>query len=383
MCAFRLLFKEMAHRKLNASLSFLGILAAVALFVAYFTTAEASQRETTRLARDIGFNLRIIPLETDMERFWLTGFSDLTMPEEVVERLARYEGVFLSFNHLVATLQAKLEVGERQILLTGLAPALTAPDQKKQPMGFSIPAGTVIVGHHVAQQFGLKQGAAIELGAYQFRVARCLAESGTDDDLRVFGLLSDVQRVLNLHGRINEIKAIDCLCLTSDEEPLEVLRTELAGILPEAKVLQLRTIADARARQRQTAARYAAFLTPVLLAAASAWVGVLATLNVRERRLEIGILRALGYGSSRIAGLFLGRAILLGIAGATGGYFLGSALAVHFGPGIFQVTANAIGAVPLLWLWAVIVAPAFAALASFIPAILAVIQHPAEILREA
>ena len=33
--------------------------------------------------------------------------------------------------------------------------------------------------------------------------------------------------MLNLEGRINEIKAIDCLCLTTDQEPLKILRAEL------------------------------------------------------------------------------------------------------------------------------------------------------------
>lgn len=249
-------------------------------------------------------------------------------------------------------------------------------------MGFAIEPGNVHVGYQVAREFGLKKGDSLELGSRPFRVAQCLAESGTDDDIRVFGLLSDVQQILNRPGRINEIKAIDCLCLTSDQDPLKLLRVELAKALPEAKVLQLRAIADARARQRQTAAKYATFLTPVLLAAAAAWVGVLAVLNVRERKLEIGLLRALGYGSVPIAALFLARAILLGIVAAAGGYVLGSVLAVHFGSEIFLVTAKSIRALPSLLLWAAIAAPAFAALASFIPAVLAVLQDPAEILRE-
>ena len=86
----RLVLRELVHRKLNALLSALGILSAVALFVAYLTTAEASHRETTRLARDIGFNLRIIPRETDMERFWADGYSDRTMSEDTVQRLANH-----------------------------------------------------------------------------------------------------------------------------------------------------------------------------------------------------------------------------------------------------------------------------------------------------
>ena len=378
----RLIWKELVYRKLNAFLSALAIVAAVALFVAYFTTAEASHRETTRVTRDLGFNLRIIPKDTDMEQFWATGFSDQTMPEDAVQRLADHDRGFLTFNHLVASLQARYRLEGREILLTGLAPTLTAPAQQQQPMGFVIQPGTVHLGYQVAQRLGLKKGDSLELGGSRFAVTQCLVESGTDDDLRVFGRLSDVQRVLNRPGRINEIKAIDCLCLTADQDPLKMLRAELATALPEARVLQLRTIADARARQRQMVTRYAAFLTPFLLAASAAWIGVLAVLNVRERKLEIGILRALGYGSARIAGLFLARAVLLGIAGAAGGYFIGSTLAVQFGPQIFQVTAKSIRALPSLLLWAVVAAPAFAALASFIPAMLAVAQDPADTLRE-
>ncbi len=363
-------------------LSVLGILAAAALFVAYFTTAEASHRETIRLTRDIGFNLRIIPADTDMERFWVDGYSDQTMSEETVQRLAKYDRVFVSFNHLVAALQAKFRFRDHEVILTGLAPAIAAPAKRNQPMGFAIQPGTVHLGYQVAQQFGVKKGEILELGAARLTVAQCLAESGTDDDLRVFGELGDVQRLLRLPGRINEIKAIDCLCLTSEQDPLRTLRAELAKVLPEAKVLQMRTIADARARQRQTATKYAAFLTPFLLAAAAAWIGVLAILNVRERKLEIGILRALGYTSERIAALFLVRAALLGLVGAAGGYFLGSALAVHFGPEIFRVTAKSIRALPSLLLWAAIAAPVFAALASFLPTVVAVTQDPAQTLRE-
>ncbi|HNU49787.1 MAG TPA: FtsX-like permease family protein [Verrucomicrobiota bacterium] len=378
----RLVLKELAHRKLNALLSAMGIVTAVALFVAFFTTADASNRETTRLMRDLGFNLRIIPRATDMEQFWTDGYSAHTMAEDTVRQLASAERVFLVFNHLVATLQERVTVGDQEVILTGLARAITAPAQQQQPMGFAIEPGTVYLGFHVAQRLRLKAGDAVHLGSMPFTVARCLAESGTDDDIRVFGWLPDVQRFLNRPGRINEIKAIDCLCLTSDQDALAVSRAELDKFLPEAKVVQLRTLADARARQRQTVERYAAFLTPCLLTAAAAWIGVLAVLNVRERRLEIGILRALGYGSMPIAGLFLARAILLGVAGAVAGYALGSALAIHFGPGIFQMTAKSIRLLPSLFLGSLLTAPAFAAMAGFIPAVLAVNQDPAETLRE-
>jgi ABC-type lipoprotein release transport system permease subunit len=383
MSILRLILGELAHRQVNAWLSGLAVAVAVTLFVAFFTTAEASRRETTRLTRDLGFSLRIIPKETDLDRFWVTGFSDQTMPEETLARLARYPKVFLSYNHLVASLQRRVLVQDREVILTGLAPAVTAPAQQKQPMGYQIQPGTVILGDQVARRLGLKPGGHLELGGQPLRVERCLAESGTDDDIRVFGALADVQRVLGLPGRINEIKAIDCLCLTADQNPLAVLRAELEQALPEARVIQLRTLADARARQRQTTDRYFAFLLPLVLGTCALAVGLLAILNVRERKVEIGILRALGYGSPAIALLFLGKAVLLGWAGALIGYLLGSGMALVFGPNIFAITGQAIRPEPILLAGALVAAPIVAATASFIPAMLAVVQDPAVTLREA
>jgi hypothetical protein len=61
MSPLRLILKELRHRRANFALSLTGLAATVALFVAFFTTAEAAKRETIRVTRDMGFNLRIIP----------------------------------------------------------------------------------------------------------------------------------------------------------------------------------------------------------------------------------------------------------------------------------------------------------------------------------
>ena len=382
MSVFRLVLRELSHRWLNSLLSALAIITTVALFVAYLTTSEASRRETTRVTRDIGFNLRIIPKTTDMDQFWEDGFSAQTMPENAVQRLAKYKNVFLVYNHLVASLQQRFPIQGKKVILTGLAPAITAPAQKKQPMGYSIEPGTVLIGFQAAQSLRLKKGDTFELAEKKLMVERCLAESGTDDDVRVYGLLSDVQKILNKEGQINEIKAIDCLCLAADQDPLRILRDELDKALPEAKIVQLRVIADARAKQRNMVEGYFALATPCLLVACAAWICVLGILNVRERRMEIGVLRALGHGSVGITALFLAKAVVLGAAGAAAGYAIGSAFALTFGPEVFKVTAGLIRAEPWLLIWALLAAPAFVALASFIPAMLAATQDPAVSLRE-
>ncbi|HJN18447.1 MAG TPA: hypothetical protein QGH10_23300, partial [Armatimonadota bacterium] len=62
----RLLLREIQFRKLNFALGLVSILVAVAFPVSILTMVDAADREITRLMRDMGFNLLIIPAETDM-----------------------------------------------------------------------------------------------------------------------------------------------------------------------------------------------------------------------------------------------------------------------------------------------------------------------------
>ena len=377
-----MILKELWHRKANTALSLLGLAGIVAFIVGFLTTSDAANRETRRITRDLGFNLRIIPGQTDMDRYWFDGYSAATMSQETVSRLAAQEGIFMSYNHLMASLKQPFQLQGREVILMGVAPTITSADKKKRPMGYSIKTGTVQLGFQVANRLGVKPGDQLSLGAEEFAVTKCLVESGTEQDIYVFGHLDDIQGVLGLDGQINEIKAIDCLCLTADEEPIKILRQELAKVLPEARVIQDRVQADARAKQRQMMENKFSFLSPFLLVVSALWVGVMATLNVRERRAEIGVFRALGYGSGRIAGLFLMKAILLGCVGAVIGFALGNALAMSVGAQIFKVTAKAIQTDWSLLGIAVLATPFFSAIASFIPAMLAVAQDPAVTLRE-
>lgn len=381
MSTLQLIVREILHRKLNFVMSALAVATAVALFVSFFTTSEASDRETIRLTRDMGFNLRIIPKETHMEVFWVTGFSDHFMPEEYVFRFAGHED--FSYAHLTATLHKKIEWRGREIILTGIAPEIEPSGQAKSPMSPLIETGTIIVGFEPANGLSLKRGDRVDILGRTFTVASTLSETGSDEDVRIYARLEEAQEILHLQGRINEIRALNCLCLTSDDEdPLVILRSQLDQVLPEAKVIMNQTIAVARERQRLMFEKYFALVMPIVLVACGVWIGTLAMTNVRDRRQEIGVMRALGYSSGKVAGLFFGKAIVLGLAGAVIGFYAGTWITLKYGPGIFKVTASAIEPMNSLLVGSLIIAPAFASLSMFIPAMFAITLDPAETLRE-
>jgi putative ABC transport system permease protein len=376
----RLAQKELLHRKVSFLLSVCAVTAAVGLCVALTQTEEASQRETRRITRDIGFNLRIVPKATDMNHFYLHGFSEHSMPEKTIDLLAQVKD--FSYNHLVATLQQKFPLNGEEVLLLGISGERAPPGKKKPAMIYSVDAGTLHVGHHVAERLGLKKGDSLVLGTETFRVARCMPAMGSADDIRVVGLLEDIQRVLGLEGRINEIKAIDCLCLTPNDKPQSILQSQLEKVLPEARVVMLSKIAEGRARIRQTYERYAPFIIGMALLFAATLVGLLAVVNVLGRVGEIGLLRALGYSSTTIGWLILARGIMVGLVGGLAGALIGTGLAMTYGPAIFQVTAGAIQPRWSLLAWSLLLAPLLTAIVSLIPAAIAISQDPADVLRQ-
>lgn len=375
------ILRELRHHAFLTVLAVAGLTVAVALLTAVRLTSAAAERETRRVMRDLGFNLRIVARDTDPDRFWKLGYSDLTLPASTVEKLAAQHGIFVTFNHLTPTLERRFPIQGHEALLTGLGPAVVGPGEKKQPMGFVIAPGHLYLGALLARSLDVRRGGTVTLSGRSYTVDRVLAESGTDDDIRLFTALSDAQSLLSLPGQISEIKAVDCLCLTADQDPLSQLRKVLAEVLPEARVLQVRHLADARARQRQMSERYSAFAVPAALGAAALWIGLFMALNVRERRSEIGLWRALGRSSATIAALFLGRAMILGVMGAVAGFAAGTAMALHWGPKIFPVTAGALAPDYSLLGWALLLTPALAAVAAFLPAMMAVAQDPADSLR--
>jgi putative ABC transport system permease protein len=384
MMVLGLIVKEIIHRKINFLLGVLAVLTATALFVAFTTAEEAFNRETIKIQLGLGQNLRIVPKETSMDDLWSQGFSNYTMPEDNVLRLASLKNSGCA--HLTAVLQKKTTWRDMTIILTGISPEVSAADSPKQPpMTFSVEPGTVYLGHELARNLRIAQNDTINILGTSFKVAKCLSAGGTSDDIRIYGHLHDMQKLLQLDGQISEIRALECLCIppvgSAQLDQPALIQKQVSDVLPGAKVVRLDAIAQIRQKQRAAAEGFGALAVPIVVIACGAWIGILAMMNVQDRRQEIGILRSLGYAWSKIASLLLGRSVIVGLAGAIIGFFAGTALTLSFGPSVFKITAKAIKPEFVLLVWSVVAAPAFSVMSSLIPAILGIAEDPANTLR--
>jgi putative ABC transport system permease protein len=400
MSVIGMLFSEAWQRKGTLLLSLITVSLAVALFIALLTLNTALQKETTKQMKELGFNLVILPVGVSAVDYEECRYGEHSMPQEYVRRLADKRDI--TADHFSGKLEKKLEWENRDAILTGIMGTL-ARGQKK-PLGFHKPPklGHAYFGFGVARGVKVAKGPdgeplKDEKGGFKlvpvtvmgetFRVEKRLADRGTTDNIRIYINLKDAQRMLGKPGRIHAIEALGCRC---QGDVVAAIAGEVEGLLntgsdgrDKVKVV----IPDppkfyTREKMRTKVEGYAALVVPLVLLVSVIWIGALSYMNVRQRREEIGLLRAVGVGSGPVAVLFLGKAALTGIVGAGVGFAIGHAIARQFGPPIFELTAKAIKPMWIYLLWSLIAAPVMAVMASALPAMVAVSVDPAEALRE-
>jgi ABC-type lipoprotein release transport system permease subunit len=424
-----LLIREILHRKLNFALGVLSVMVASGSLVGAVTllrihdvrTNQLLEQKQAELARqmaqlqddtrkamlNLGFNVVILPKDQNLSDWYAEDYASKYMPEEYVDRLAKSGAV--TVRHLLPSLQQKIEWPERKrkIILVGARGEV--PELHKnpvQPLVQPVPQGTISLGYELHRSMDIKVGDKVELMGRPFTVHACHKERGDKDDITAWIYLAEAQQLLNKPGLINAILALECLCV--GEEGLPLIRKEIATILDdkiqviergseviaraEARIkveeqarASIQQEKDARENLRAVREQFASILTPVVVTACAIWIAVLGFTNVRARRVEIGILRALGVCSRRILVMFLSRHVLVGALGGALGFAAGVLAAVHFAAAREGAQIRVIDT-GLPWagllLLSVAGAAALAVIAGWIPTVVAARQDPAEVLRE-
>ena len=428
MKIWRLVVKEIAYRKLNFALAVLAVLVAVACLVAELTLLRAhevraeflssSQDARTRrmvdrltddyrvITKQLGYNVLVLPARQDLGRFYAQGYATETMPEEYARRLA--ESPLVTVQHLLPSLQEKMEWPEQKfpIVLMGIRGEVPQGRRDpKDPLQSPVAKGTMIIGAVLKERLGLDAGSQATLLGRNFTVAKVHPPRGTEDDVTVWIDLAEAQALRGQAGRISAILALSCVCV---EATPEGIRREVTRALNnEVQVLELSPQAATRRAARLRAEEHAveavasqeagheqlrlvrealaAWIIPLVVVGCVVWVGMLALGNARERRGEVGILRAIGLRSRQILAVFLTKAVLVGLAGGAVGYAIGFGVAAAWdareAAGAGVVGLAALFSAGLL-AGAVILAPLLTAAASLVPAVLAARQDPAVVLRE-
>jgi len=427
MTIWNLLIREILHRKLNFALGVLSVMVASGSLIGSITLlrihdihtdrlleqkhAELEQRmaqlkdDTRKAMLKLGFNVVILPEDQNLSDWYAEDYASKYMPEEYVHKLA--DSGIVTVRHFLPSLQQKIEWPEqkRKIILVGARGEV--PNLHKnpvKPMVQPVPPGTISLGYELHRSLGIKVGDTVELMGKTFEVNDCHKERGNKDDITAWIYLAEAQELLDKPGQINAILALECMC--AGHEGLPLIRKEIAEILPGTQVIERgsRVIARAEARTkveeqarlsiekekiardelRAVRERLASIMTPVVVTACAVWIAVLGFTNVRARREEIGILRAIGVRSREVMVMFVSRHILLGVLGGALGFVAGVLAATYFGAaheGLqVRMTDMDVSLADLIFI-AIGGAAALAVIAGWIPTMVAARQDPADVLR--
>jgi len=425
MTLWKLITREIVHHRLTFGIGLASVIIAVGVLVAELTLLNAHDLLTRhilaekekkvmeemtlmeddyrKIMKELGFNLLILPKDQRLENFYAEGYASKYIPEEYVDKLARSE--LMTIRHLLPSLEQKIrwsEQSNRSIILIGTrgeVPFLHT--EQKEPILIAVSPGKIVLGYEIWNSLKLKPDDYVRLLGVDFQVSKIHPQRGNKDDISVWIDLGMAQKLLNKQDKINAILALKCHC---EGNEISTIRQDIARILPDTQVIEIKNkvitrskardrakaTADSalvaeqryRSRLRQEKETFAAWLIPLVIIGSTALIGLMAFNNVRERKSEIGILRAIGLRSSQILFVFLIKAFVMGLIGALVGYIIGFSVGL-ISSEISEFSRNAPELLKLDVIAIILIsAPILSSFASWVPALIASRQDPGVVLRE-
>lgn len=263
-------------------------------------------------------------------------------------------------------------------------------------------AAEVTLGSRLAQRLGLRTGDALRAGLggrdETLRITG-VAASGGEEDEQAFAPLAVVQRLAGQEGRFTRAEVF---ALTNPEsgnarrDPARMspeeyeawyctaypssIAHQIGLALPAAKTSIVYGVTEATAQVLGRLRGILTALAAVALAGAAVGVTAAMTATVMERRLEAGLMVALGASRFRVVFFFLSEAALLGLLGGLAGGALGLAAGRLLGSGALGLS---VPWMPILLPFAALLGLLIAVLASLMPVARALERYPADILKRA
>ena len=323
-------------------------------------SAGAKLQDTVRKQMlTLGFNILILPMEVDVAKLHLDGSITATMPYSYAEKLSNSN--IVTVNHLLPSVTKRVRWTEKKldVVVNGTRGEIPIMHRAlKQPMLDAVAPGQMVVGATIQQSLKLELGQKVMLLGREFTISKIQPERGSIDDMSLWIDLGAAQELLGMQNLIHAILALECEC---SGDRISDIRREIAEILPGTQVIerysQALTRAEARTESKRAAEEALAMakteglatldrdrqqrmallkrqqalnsvIEPTVIVLTCCILAALAFHNFRQRKSEIGLMRALGLGSTSILGAFLGKAVLVGSLGGFIGVIVGTGIII-------------------------------------------------------
>ena len=256
----------------------------------------------------------------------------------------------------------------------------------------------ILIGKKIATEKNLKIGDKINFDGGELKICGILTGGG-DEDEKIFLNLSEMQKILNLPGKISSIevsaittpendlarKAAANPDLLSQQEKeiwyctayVSSIAYQIEEVINNSSARPVRQIAESEGKILEKTQLLMLLITILSLLSTALGVSNLVSANIMERSRELGLLKAIGATNLGVIILILAEIFTAGIVGGVAGYFVSLILAQIIGVTVFgsSIAINSF-VVPIVAILMIIVL-----LVGSVPAIRMLLSlQPAEVL---
>jgi putative ABC transport system permease protein len=316
---------NLRRRKTKAFFVLAGLLIGVSTVVALVSLVRVMREDINHKLEMYGANILITPKTENLSLTYgglALGGVSFEMREIREEELEKIKTIRNAANVAAVgpMVLGAVQVGDHRVLMAGvdfmtfqvLRPWWSIKGKAPDDEG-------VVLGHEAARVLGRAIGSSITINGRDLPVQGVIDATGSQDDGLIFAPLPLAQSLLNKKGRISmaEVAALCSGC------PIPEMVKQIAGVLPEANVMGIQQVVKGRMETLGHFEKFSYGVSALVLLVGSLMVLVTMIGSVRERTVEIGIFRAMGFRRSHVIRIILLEAgIIAGVAGILG-YALG------------------------------------------------------------
>ena len=316
---------NLRRRKSKALFVLAGLLIGVSTVVALLSLVQAMKHDINHKLEMYGANILITPKTENLALSYgglsLGGVS-FDMQEIHEEELEKVRDIKNAANIAAVgpMLLGVVKVGDQKILLAGVdfhAAGILRPwwnVQGKMPDGDG-----VLLGGEAARVLGRRTGERLSINGKELPITGVLETTGSQDDGLIFTPLALAQTLLGKPGKISmaEVAALCTGC------PIPEMVNQMAGVLPGANVMGIQQVVKGRMETIGHFEKFSYGVAALVLAIGGLMVLVTMMGSVRERTVEIGIFRAMGFRKSHVMRIILLEAAIISSIAGIMGYGLG------------------------------------------------------------
>jgi putative ABC transport system permease protein len=236
--------------------------------------------------------------------------------------------------------------------------ALPRPRQvEDSPAGCGWPSDdsqNILVGERLAAKLEKKAGDKLEVSGRQLTISGILSTGAVEDD-QIVAPLALAQQILGKPGTVRRVyvsaltKPQDALAVRDPKTMtpevydrwycspyVESIAYQLQEVIPHSHAEQIRQVAQNEGTVLSRIKGLMLLITFAALFASALAVSAAMATAIYERRVEVGLMKALGAGNLAVSAIFFAEALLLAIVGGIAGFSAGALLAHQIGRSIFD-----------------------------------------------